>query len=160
MSSNYCEEPRSNLPTHQRWEWPGMQGDYLRAERSARRVRRDFDYSLTSIDARSSFVIESVRNHEERWFRVQWSLNQTSLRAVTFANDYDEELIAFALIDELWEDIVEYISAVRSGMAVLWPQCPRHPHALTLAFEDGKAEWRCREDPLVFSPVGSLEYLR
>jgi hypothetical protein len=101
---------------------------------------------------------KSAEELEYNYFYLSWILNEKFRAIASLNSELDEELMAFTLVDELWEAIVEYISRVVSGMAMSWPQCPRHPHALTLVCEE-QAQWQCRDDPLIFSPVGSLEYL-
>lgn len=158
LNCNIHMDPKASAPDGGTG-WPGIQEDLLRADRAARRVRRDFDYSLRLVHAKSGFSVIVSDSHQGNWFHVRWFLNQIPQRTVSLNSEWDEEYMAFRLVDELWEDVVEYIASAVTNMAALWPQCPRHPHALTLDFDE-TTEWRCRDDKLIYAPVGSLEYLK
>jgi len=140
-------------------QWPGVKSDYLRVQRAARRVKKDFDIGMRSIDAQSlSFEIDLARHDDDNWFHVLWRLNGVPGRIIAVGASCDEEFMTFQLADELSEKITEHIALVSPRVAMHWPPCPRHPHALSLVFDD-TAFWQCRDDADIRALVGALESL-
>ena len=62
----------------------------------------------------------------------------------------DEDEAISHLADELQDDVIEEVHGA-------WPQCPRHPHPLSVGdTDDGRPAWVCPDAPDVTVPIGEL----
>jgi hypothetical protein len=84
-------------------------------------------------------------------------LDSPAGRAVVVQPSDGEERAAALLADEMSEEVSEALARDhRLSDAATWPPCPRHPHSLDPGVTADHAVWRCRDDPDVQVPIGSL----
>jgi hypothetical protein len=59
------------------------------------------------------------------------------------------------------EEVSEaFARARRFDAAATWPRCLQHPHSLDPVVTGDHAVWRCRDDPNIQVPIGSLNSLQ
>lgn len=126
---------------------------------AAARVQRDFNLAVsTQHPSWFEFVVTKQQYGPDLWYAVRWFYHSNWLRTIEVGAAAGEEFMAFQLADVLSDELVEIISTVSTELAMNWPLCPSHNHALSLLY-DPDARWECRNDQTIAVKVGELAKL-
>ena len=92
------------------------------------------------------------------WTVVCWCfIDPLTGRAIVVRSSDGAERVVVLLADEMSEEVsVALARDHRLSEAATWPRCPRHEHSLDPTVISERAVWRCRDDPAVEIPIGTL----